>query len=68
MSERLKIYAPSMLVAQSVQLTAEQRAGLVARADRIREITGETGRQTLNVPVHDVHQPTVILGHMAYSL
>jgi hypothetical protein len=65
---QVSIYAASMLAAQGVKLTAEQRTALVAKADQFRRITGTTGKTSVNVPVFDMYQPTVKIGYMTYSL
>jgi hypothetical protein len=66
-TEQITIYARDMLTAQG-DLTAEQRASLVAKANRFREITGTTGKTTMNVPVRDVYEPHALIGYMGYNL
>jgi IMP dehydrogenase/GMP reductase len=63
----VKIFAKSMLTADGT-LTAEQRAELTARADKVRVILGETAKQTINVPVFDCYAPDVKIGYMTYTL
>lgn len=65
---RTAVYAQDMLHAQGYQLTAEHRAELVAKADRLREILGETGKQEISVPVRDIYQNTVLIGWLTYSM
>lgn len=64
-TQQVTIHAANMLVAQSIKLTPEHRAILVAKADRFREITGTTEKTNMNVPVLD---GTTVIGHMTYML
>lgn len=65
---QISIYARDMYAAQGAKLTTEQRAILVAKADRFREITGTTERTNMNVTVRDVYNPQVVLGYVTYTL
>lgn len=62
-----RLYARDMLTAQSIVLTAAQRADLKAKADRFREITGTTDRTHMNVPVYDTYAPEVQIGQITYT-
>ena len=61
------IHATSMLYAQGVRLTAEQRAILVAKADQFRSITETTGKTLIRVPVLDTYTDARI-GSLDYHL
>jgi hypothetical protein len=63
----ITVYAPSMLHAQGFELSAEERASLVAKADRFREIAGTTAKTTINVPVKDPATEGLI-GYLQYQL
>jgi hypothetical protein len=56
-----------MLFAQGITLTVEQRATLVAKADRFRAITGTTGKTRMSVPVLDTYTDARI-GSLDYYL
>jgi len=60
------ITAQSMIYAQGFKLDAENRATLVAKADRYRALTGETGPTDINVPVRD--SSGALIGHLKYML
>ena len=62
----ITVYAQNMIAAQSFQLSAAERAELVAKADRFREITGTTAKTAINVPVRDRNE--ALIGYLAYSL
>lgn len=49
------VTARDMYAAQGFKLDAETRAILVAKADRYRAITGETGKTKMVVPVNDFY-------------
>lgn len=67
MTRQITAYATNMIYAQGFQLTAADRAALVAKADRFREITGSEGRTAMNVPVrHPATEETI--GHLTYML
>lgn len=67
MTRQITAYATNMIYAQGFQLTAEDHAALVAKADRFREITGTTAKTTMNVTVR--HPATdELIGHLAYML
>jgi hypothetical protein len=68
MAEQIMIYASSMITAQSVQLTVEQRAMLTAKADRFRELTETSRPTTMSVPVCDAYEPHGVIGYMDYVL
>jgi hypothetical protein len=68
MAEQVTIYASSMITAQSVQLTVEQRAMLAAKADRFRELTETSGPTTMSVPVRYAYEPHSVIGYMDYAL
>ena len=61
------IIARDMYAAQGYTLTADDRADLKSCADRIRAITGETGPQSITVPVRDAYAPTVTIGHITFN-
>lgn len=60
------ITAESMLYAQGVRLTPDQRAELKARADAMREITGTTTLKRVSIPVHS--GAGALIGHIRYEL
>lgn len=64
---QITVRAASMLVAQGVTLSAEQRATLVAKADRFRAITETTGKTCMSVPVLDIYTDARI-GSLDYYL
>jgi hypothetical protein len=66
MSQQVTITAQSMIYAQGYKLDAGTRAILVAKADRYRTLTGETGPTDINVPVRDSHG--ALIGHLKYML
>ncbi|ASX98997.1 hypothetical protein SEA_ROSIEPOSIE_102 [Arthrobacter phage RosiePosie] len=63
---QVTITARDMYAAQGFKLDAETRALLVAKADRYRKITGETGPTDINVPVIDLGG--ALIGHLRYML
>lgn len=67
-SQDFVIYARTVLESQSVQLSAEQRAHLVRKADLIREITEETGKQNLAIEIRDIYARDVVIGKVNFSL
>lgn len=64
--KNVTVTARDMYAAQGFKLDAENRAILVAKADRYRAITGETGPTDINVPVIDLHG--ALIGHLRYML
>lgn len=62
------IYSPSVLVAQSVTLSEAEKAILVTKADRIREILGNEDKVEMNVEIRYIHEPHEIIGWMGYWL
>jgi hypothetical protein len=60
------VTARDMYAAQGFKLDAENRAILVAKADRYRSITGETGKTDIHVPVVDFHGAKI--GELIYML
>lgn len=64
------IIARDMLTAQGFTLSAEERAELIARADKVRRIISAaegyacTDRQSMNVPVHTPEGASI--GYMTY--
>ena len=67
MSTQIVVRAASMLYAQGVTLSTEQRAALVAKADRYRALTGTTGKTRMSVPVLDIYTDARI-GSLDYYL
>ncbi len=61
------VYATSVLQAQSVILTEQQRTTLVAKADRFRAITGTTEPTNINVPIV-CPRSGATLGYLTYRL
>ena len=66
MSQQITVTAQSMLHAQGFRITADQRAILVAKADRYRAITGETGLTDISIPVVDLDGAPI--GKLTYLL
>jgi hypothetical protein len=62
------VYATSVIYAQGVTLTAEQRAHLTARGDHLRNILGETAKQRIIVNVHDPRHPEMKVGELMYMV
>lgn len=62
----ITVTARDMYAAQGFKLDAENRAILVAKADRYREIEGETGPTEIRVPVVDFHGAEI--GKLTYML
>jgi len=61
------IYATSVQYAD-VRLSAADRAALVARADRFRELTETTDRVEMQVPIVDAYNRTTVLGHATFKV
>lgn len=61
----IKVYARDMYAAQGFTLSTEQRAQLVAGADKFREITGTTAKTSMSVDVLDVYTHQLI-GRLTY--
>lgn len=62
-----RIFARDMLTAQAFTLTAAQRADLVARADRFRQISGTTAKTSITVPVYDVYAQAHQIGTLTFT-
>lgn len=60
----MAIYAKDMLSAQGVKLTDECNAALIARADRLRELTGEDRKFPVSIAVFTFHEARI--GSMTY--
>ena len=67
-AREIKVYAPSVLVAQGVKLTEAQRAVLVRQANALRGVLGETKRQNIIVLVFASYSPETCIGDLRYSL
>lgn len=67
-AQGIRIYATSVLTAQGVRLSADQRGTLTRQADALRAVLGTSERQTIRVNVYDVYATDVKLGEMQYSL